>query len=47
MAQAASVLLGGMELQTDDAITRSPDRYSDPAGVAMWDRVSTLLAGAK
>jgi DNA polymerase I-like protein with 3'-5' exonuclease and polymerase domains len=47
MAQSASVLLGGMELGTDVAITRWPDRYSDPADVAMWDRVSTLLAGAK
>jgi hypothetical protein len=46
MAQA-SVVLGGMELRTDVAITRWPYRYSDPAGVAMWDRVSTLLAGAK
>jgi DNA polymerase-1 len=43
MAEASRLVLGGFELRTDVSITRYPDRYMDPRGVVMWDRVTKLL----
>ena len=44
MRAASRVVLNGFELRTDAQITRYPDRYSDPRGVVMWDRVARLIA---
>jgi DNA polymerase I-like protein with 3'-5' exonuclease and polymerase domains len=43
MAEASRILLDGFELRTDVSITRFPDRYMDPRGVVMWERVFGLL----
>jgi DNA polymerase-1 len=45
MADASRAVLGGFEVRTDVKIVRYPDRYSDPRGVVMWDRVMKLIAG--
>jgi DNA polymerase I len=43
MAEASRLVQGGFELRTDLSITRYPDRYMDPRGAVMWDRVTKLL----
>jgi DNA polymerase family A len=44
MAEAAAAVLGsGVWIDTDVDIVRYPDRYSDPRGADMWDRVMSLL----
>jgi hypothetical protein len=43
MAEASRAVLGGFELETDVSVTRWPDRYMDPRGKVMWDRVMGLL----
>jgi DNA polymerase family A len=43
MAEASRLVLAGFELGTDVKIVRWPDRYSDPRGVEMWDRVCKLV----
>jgi hypothetical protein len=43
MAEASKFVLAGFELATDVKIVRWPDRYSDPRGVEMWDRVCNLV----
>lgn len=45
MAEASRVVLSGLEVATDVKVIRWPDRYNDPRGQAMWDRVVTLLNG--
>jgi hypothetical protein len=49
MRRASRIVLnadaaGTHELRTDAKIIRYPDRYSDPRGDAIWDRVLLLLA---
>jgi DNA polymerase I len=44
MAEASRAILAGFELRTDAALVRYPDRYSDPRGAVMWDRVIRLVA---
>jgi hypothetical protein len=44
MAEASRFVLAGFELGTDVKIVRWPDRYTDPRGVEMWDRVCKLVA---
>jgi hypothetical protein len=44
MAEASRIVLGGFELRTDTMIVRHPDRYRDPRGAVMWDRVLDLIA---
>jgi DNA polymerase-1 len=44
MAEASRVVLSGLELRTDATLIRYPDRYSDPRGAVMWDRVIRLIA---
>jgi hypothetical protein len=44
MAEASRFVLAGFELGTDVKIVRWPDRYVDPRGVEMWDRVCKLVA---
>ena len=45
MAEASMSVLSGFEVRTnsDEAITRYPDRYMDKRGRVMWDRVMGLL----
>lgn len=43
MREASRIVLGGFELGTDAEIVRYPDRYSDPRGTVMWDRVMKLI----
>ena len=47
MAEASRVVLAGFELNTDVKVTRWPDRYMDPRGRQMWDRVCNLVAQAE
>jgi DNA polymerase family A len=44
MAEASRIVLGGFELRTDTTIICHPDRFSDPRGALMWDRVLDLIA---
>jgi hypothetical protein len=44
MAKASRIVLAGFELRTDVSIVRYPDRYRDPRGAVMWDRVMRLVA---
>jgi DNA polymerase-1 len=44
MAEASRAVLGGFELRTDVKIVQYPDRYTDPRGTVMWDRVTKLIA---
>ena len=43
MAEASQVVLDGFELSTEAKEVRYPDRYSDPRGTVMWNRVMGLL----
>jgi DNA polymerase I len=44
MAEAAAAVLGpNVWIDTDVSIVHYPDRYSDPRGQVMWDRVMALL----
>jgi DNA polymerase I len=43
MAEASRVVLDGFELGTDARIIIYPDRYMDPRGEVMWDRVTRLV----
>ena len=44
MAEASRIVLSGFELGTDVSVTKWPNRYSDPRGTVMWERVTKLLA---
>src|SRR5262249_18626862 len=44
MVEASRIVLGGFELRTEAKIVRFPDRYSDPRGAVMWERVMKLIA---
>ena len=39
MAEASRFVLAGFELSTDVKVKRWPDRYMDPRGRQMWERV--------
>jgi hypothetical protein len=43
MAEASRLVLYGHEVGTDAKIVRWPDRYADPRGAGMWQRVTALL----
>jgi DNA polymerase I len=48
MRRASRIVLnasaaGTHELRTDAKVIRCPERYSDPRGAAIWDRVMQLL----
>ncbi len=47
MVRASAIVLSGFELRADASIVRHPDRYMDPRGVVMWDRVIGLIAKAQ
>jgi DNA polymerase I len=44
MAEASRAVLAGFELRTDAVLIRQPERYQDPRGTVMWDRVNRLIA---
>jgi hypothetical protein len=44
MAEASRVVLDGFEIRTDAKLIRYPDRFMDPRGQIMWDRVMRLVA---
>jgi hypothetical protein len=46
-AKASRVVLDGFELRTEATLVRHPDRYQDPRGTLMWDRVMRLVAARK
>jgi DNA polymerase-1 len=43
MAAASRVVLGGLEIDTDVELIEWPNRYADPRGAVMWERVSEIL----
>lgn len=43
MSEAAQAVLRGIDIATEASVVTSPDRYSDPRGEVMWDRVMKLL----
>jgi hypothetical protein len=43
MEAASRLVLEGFTIRTDAKIIRYPDRYSDPRGVEMWNKVTKLL----
>ena len=43
MGEAARTILGGFDLRSDASIIRYPNRYMDPRGAVMWDRVIGLI----
>ena len=43
MAHASAIVLDGLEVSTEADVIRWPDRYADPRGAVMWDRVTELL----
>jgi DNA polymerase I len=43
MREASRVVLDGFELGTDGELVRYPDRYADPRGTVMWNRVVSLI----
>jgi hypothetical protein len=43
MAEASIAVLEELELRSDVTIIRFPERFVDPRGKAMWDRVSRFL----
>jgi hypothetical protein len=42
MAEASRIILDGFELRTDAMRVHCPDRFYDPRGTAMWNRVIEL-----
>jgi DNA polymerase I len=43
MERASEIVLRGFKLRTDSKVIRHPDRFMDPRGIAMWNRVTGLL----
>jgi DNA polymerase-1 len=43
MSEAARAVLGGVDIATEASVVTWPDRYEDPRGEVMWDRVMKLL----
>jgi DNA polymerase I len=43
MREASYLVLNGFELGSDAKIVRFPDRYSDPRGTLMWNRVMKMI----
>jgi DNA polymerase I len=43
MTEASKIILAGFELRTDATRVLYPDRYQDPRGTAMWNRVIELI----
>jgi len=43
MRQASAAVLDGFELSSDAKIIKYPNRYMDPRGITMWNRIMRLL----
>jgi DNA polymerase I-like protein with 3'-5' exonuclease and polymerase domains len=43
MREASATVLGGFSLSSDVKVVRYPNRYADPRGEVMWQRVTALL----
>jgi hypothetical protein len=43
MADASRIVLAGFELRSDATRVLYPDRFKDPRGIAMWDKVMGLI----
>jgi hypothetical protein len=43
MGQASRVVLSGFEVRTDVKIVRHPNRWVDPRGVFMWEKICSLI----
>jgi DNA polymerase I-like protein with 3'-5' exonuclease and polymerase domains len=43
MGEAARAVLGGIDIATEATVVTWPDRYGDPRGQVMWERVAALL----
>jgi DNA polymerase I len=43
MQEASRIVLDGFELGSDAKVIRYPDRYSDPRGTVMWNRVMKMI----
>ena len=43
MAGAGQAVTGGLDVRTDAEVVRWPDRFMDPRGAAMWQRVVGML----
>lgn len=44
MAAASADVLDGFELRTDVEVIKYPDRYEDPRGKEMWNKIKDILA---
>jgi hypothetical protein len=47
MTKASRDVLGGLEIGTDVSVVAYPDRYTDPRGQTMWERVIERLQRAQ
>ena len=47
MTKASRDVLDGLEIGTDVSVVRYPDRYADPRGQTMWERVTERLRGVQ
>jgi DNA polymerase I len=47
MREASRTVLSGFELDNEAKITRWPDRYMDPRGILMWEKVTRLVDSAE
>jgi DNA polymerase I len=43
MGQASEAVLAGFRLGTDAKIIRPPERYMDPRGEVMWEKIQSIL----
>ncbi len=46
MSRAGRAVTGGLDVRTDAEVIRWPDRFMDPRGAAMWQRVVGMLPAA-
>jgi hypothetical protein len=44
MAAASRTVLAGFELRTNAKVIRYPERYQDPRGAVMWEKVQQVMA---
>ena len=47
MGRAGRSVTGGFEVRTEAEVVRWPERYMDPRGRAMWERVMAMLDGRR
>ena len=47
MTTASRDVLGAFEIGTDVSVVAYPDRYADPRGQTMWERVIERLQGVQ